>query len=100
MRIFVIGDPDTVAGMRLAGASGHAASDREEVGAVLEAALEDGDFALVLITRDRADLLRERVDGLKTERLKPLVVEIPSRDGDLPVPRAAEIIRSAVGLGV
>lgn len=100
MSVCVIGDPDTVAGLHLAGARGFAVQTAEEAREVLENELSQENCRLLLITRDWADALREDVERLKVESLQPVVFEIPSRDGKMPEPGVAEIVRNAVGIAV
>ena len=79
MHYFVIGDEDTVLGFSLSGTPGIIAFSRETALDALRVALEDKSNAIIIITIDVADLIREEVDRYIFSETFPLIVEIPSR---------------------
>ena len=82
MKFFLISDNiDTRAGMRLAGIEGVVVHDRHEVEDALDAAVQQKDTGIILITEKLAGLIPERMTALKLNRELPLVVEIPDRHG-------------------
>lgn len=76
MRFFCIGDEAAVRGFRLAGVEGRPAAGPAEVEAALDEAAALADCGAVIITRRAAGLARAKVDSLRLERARPLIVEI------------------------
>lgn len=76
LRFYCIGDEETARGFRLAGVEGRTVGSAAETAAALEEAAARGDCGVIIITKAAAGLAREKVDGLRLERAKPLVVEI------------------------
>ena len=82
MKFFLISDNiDTRAGMRLAGIDGIVVHEKQEVEDALNAAVQQKDTGIVLITEKLAGLIPERMTALKLSKELPLVVEIPDRHG-------------------
>lgn len=77
MNYFIIGDEDTVLGFELAGVSGSAVVTTDEVDKAFNAALEDKNNGIIIITEDAADKIREKVDKFLFTAAFPLIVEIP-----------------------
>ena len=101
MRYFVIGDEDTVLGFQLAGVEGKAANSREEAGAAFDAALENHDFGIVIITERVAELIRERVDSFIFTEAFPLILEIPDRNGKVEgKPDLRQMVNTAIGINL
>ena len=78
MQYFVIGDEDTVLGFSLTGLSGQAVHSKDEAVAAWSKAIENKNNAIIIITEDVANLIRETVDRFLFSESFPLVVEIPS----------------------
>ena len=76
LRFYCIGDEETARGFRLAGVEGRAVESPDETAAALEEAAARADCGVIIITKAAAGLAREKVDELRLERAKPLVVEI------------------------
>lgn len=102
MKMFVISDNrDTLTGLRMAGVEGVIAKTEEEVKAQLDAVLKRDDVGILLINGTLAKLAGPVIDGIKTSRSTPLLVEIPDRHGNGRDKDAiAEYIRSAVGIKI
>lgn len=100
MSIYVIGDRDTVLGMKLVGAEGTVPGNASEALRSLEQALERSDLKLVFITRDWAGQMRERIDRLKMTSLRPVVMEIPGKGLQPQGEPLSELVRKAVGVRV
>ncbi len=100
MSIFVIGDRDTVLGIRLVGGDGIPVKDAATASAELEKALQDEAIQLLLITREWSDALRERIDRLKMDRLRPIVMEIPGKSVESPERPINELVRRAIGINI
>lgn len=76
MTFFCIGDEDTVRGFRLAGVEGAAVNGAAEVSAALAGAVLRPDCGVILITRAAAALARDKVEEIRLECARPLVVEL------------------------
>lgn len=100
MSVHVIGDEDTVLGLRLVGASGTVAADPDEARRALDAALDDEKIDLLLLTRKVFQPMQQRVNRLRTTSLRPVILEIPGKDGAPPEDSLDELIRRAVGISV
>jgi vacuolar-type H+-ATPase subunit F/Vma7 len=99
--LFVIGGQDTVWGFALAGAQGRVVTSPEEVHAALDEVMASGEFGIILITDDVADLARDRVDTLIVRSSAPLVVEIPGPGGPRgDRPPLGEVLRRTLGVKI
>jgi vacuolar-type H+-ATPase subunit F/Vma7 len=99
--MLVIGSQDAVWGFALAGVRGRIVTTAEELNDTLDEALADGEFGIVLVTDDIADLARQRVDTLVARSTTPLVVEIPGPEGPRPDrPPLSEVIRQTIGVKI
>ncbi len=99
MKVLVIGHPDAVLGFSLAGVHGEPAATAEETNAALDAALRSRDIGIILVTRDAARLVGQRMEDLKLRSTIPLVVEIPSPEG-VPAdePSLGDVVLRAIGI--
>ena len=99
MKIAALGDQFTIQALRLMGIAGTVAATAEEAAAALDEAVEPD--TVILVTESAANLIRARVDGLKTARQNYIVLEIPSLHG---VPHQAEdiarLVSQAIGVKV
>jgi V/A-type H+/Na+-transporting ATPase subunit F len=81
MQIRVIGHPDAVLGFALAGVTGTPVRTTAEALKALDDALQLPEAGIVLVTKDVARLLKDRMENLKLRSSLPLIVEIPSPEG-------------------
>lgn len=101
MKFFCIGDEDTVMGFRLAGVPGRVASDAADTSSVLEKAVSMADCGIIIITERLADGIRSQIDAIRTERDRPLILEIPGPEGPLPGRKGLrEFVQEAVGMRI
>lgn len=99
--MLVIGNQDAVWGFALAGVRGQVVTTTEELNDALDTALAGGEFGIVLVTEDVANLARQRMDTLMIRSTTPLVVEIPGPEGPRPDhPPLSEIIRRTIGVKI
>jgi vacuolar-type H+-ATPase subunit F/Vma7 len=98
--LLVIGNQDAVWGFALAGVRGKAVATASELNEALNEAL-GGDYDIVLVTEDVAELARERMDNLIARSVMPLFVEIPGPEGPRPDrPPLSELIRQTIGVKI
>lgn len=101
MKFFVIGDPDTVLGFRLAGIEGEEVSSPEEASEALDRAFEREGLGVIILSERIAEKIRSRVDQYLYKTTFPLIIEIPDRTGPLEGRRSVrDLIRAAVGIGI
>lgn len=101
MKFYVIGDPDTVLGFRLAGIDGEVIETPEEASDALERAFEKEDLGVIILPERIAEKIRSRVDQYLYKTTFPLIIEIPDRHGPLEDRGSIrDLIRSAVGVGI
>ncbi len=81
MRYFVIGDEDTVLGFQLAGVEGKEARTPAEAEREFDAAIENSEYGIIIITERVAELIRIRVDRNVFTETFPLILELPDRIG-------------------
>ncbi|MBQ6570577.1 MAG: V-type ATP synthase subunit F [Clostridia bacterium] len=102
MKFFLISDnTDTCTGMRLAGIEGVVVHTAKEVEAHLQAAKDDPEIGVVLITSGLTALCPEQIYDLKLNCRRPLIVEIPNRHGDGRAEDSiARYVREAIGVKI
>lgn len=100
MSVFAIGDKDTVLGITIAGGNGAVAESADAAASALDAALERDDLALILVTRDVAEPMRERMNRLRMTSLHPIVMEIPGKSLQPSRRSLDELVKRAIGLSV
>ena len=101
MRYYVIGDEDTVLGLRLAGVEGSVVGNREDAEATFDSVLQDHDYGIILITERIAELIREKVDRYVFSEQFPLILEVPDRHGRLEGKLGLrEMVNRAIGISV
>ncbi|MBN2541123.1 MAG: V-type ATP synthase subunit F [Bacilli bacterium] len=82
MKFFLLTDNiDTLMGMRLVGIEGVVIHGRSEVLSELDKAVNNREYAVLLITSKLVDLAPEVISELKLKLEKPIIVEIPDRHG-------------------
>ena len=100
MKYFVITDStDTQVGLRLAGIEGVVVREPEQIRTAIQAAVEDQEIAVLLITEKLAAQCRDLIDPMKLTAQRPLVVEIPDRHSTGRAPDSiTRYIREAIGV--
>ena len=103
MRFYLISDnEDTLVGMRLAGIDGVMVSNETDALQELNKAMKRvQDVAVVLITQNVVDMIPEVVYNLKMNCKRPLIVEVPYRNGNGRTKDAiTRYVREAVGIKI
>lgn len=78
-RIYILGDTHTVTALRLAGVDGRVA-DKKSVDAHFDELLERGDAGVIVITRELAEEIPEKIYNVNLNSVIPVIVEIPGID--------------------
>ncbi len=101
MKFYCIADEDTVRGFRLAGVEGTAVVSRTEAAEALDRAVRRPDLGIVILTQAVAAYIRDQVDDVRTNRSRPLLVEVPGPDGPLPGRKTLrQFVQEAVGITI
>lgn len=100
MKFFLLTDNiDTLMGMRLVGIEGVVIHERKEVLRELDKAVNNKDYAILLITSKLVDLCPEVISELKLKLKKPIIVEIPDRHGSIEVGASIDdYVSEAIGV--
>lgn len=99
MRVVVIGHPEAVQGFSLVGVQGYVAVDAESMDQAVDLVLSDGRTGIVLVTDDAAEMIRERIDQLKSRYDPPIFIEIPDPNGMNPERMTlTEVADQAIGI--
>lgn len=102
MQMYAIADEtDVLTGLRLSGVEGSFAADKKAVEQAIDEVCARSELAVLLITETCAELVPERVQGLKLSSARPLLVEIPGiRGGRKRKDAVTELIRDAIGIKI
>lgn len=99
MKYYIIGDEDAVLGFGMVGVKGKAVRDAAEAERAFQAALEESEIGIILITERIAELIRPLVDRFIFRESFPLIVEIPDRQGPLAGKMGIrEMVNEAIGI--
>jgi len=103
MKVCVIGDANTVTGFRLGGLGEcYEVTHRIEALDVFRDLARDAEVGLIIITEKIADEIRDEIPALIRDKVTPVVVEIPDKEGHLEtkVDPIRELIKQAVGVEI
>jgi V/A-type H+-transporting ATPase subunit F len=100
LRTMVIGNENCVLGYSLLGIAGRVANTPEEMDKALSAVLATANIGILLISSEVAALSRARVDRLKVNSIRPLVVEIPGQDASKGLRSLKDLVQAAVGISI
>lgn len=99
MRVVVIGHLEAVLGFSLVGVQGYIAEDAESMNQAVDLVLSDGRTGIVLVTDDAAELIRERINQLKSRYDPPIFIEVPDPNGMNPERMTlTEVADQAIGI--
>ncbi len=102
MRYWLIADsPEALDGMALAGVKGELVADAPAAEEAVRRVVKDETVAVLLVTRNVADMISDTVDRLKLSDQRPLVGVIPGPDGRGLGPDAITgLVRRAIGVKI
>jgi V/A-type H+-transporting ATPase subunit F len=101
VKFFCIADEDMVRGFRLAGIAGQVVNTAEQTAAAVEAATEEADCGIIVLSEKVATWIRGQLEAIRLERDRPLIVEIPGPEGPLPGRKSLrQFVQEAVGIRV
>jgi len=101
MKIAVIGDEDTAALFKFAGAGRIIVAD-EDIEEKFDEIVEDSEVAIIIITERMADKIAKKIEKVKLQRELPIIVEIPDKKGKVEgrEDSVEKLIKRAVGVEV
>jgi len=98
VRLYVIGDEDTVVGFRMAGVDGVVVENAEEASRALQQAEREVEV-VVIVPEQVAAWVRPDIDRIRYSDDMPLVVEVPGPGGPTgEAPSLYRLVREAVGI--
>ena len=99
MSYFVIGGEDTVLGFSYVGVPGQVVANATEAAEAFDRACADEAVRVVLLEEAIAGSIAERVNRVRFDLDRPVVVEVPGPEGPVPDrPELLTLIREAVGI--
>jgi len=99
VKFFCVADEDTVRGFRLAGVEGEAVATAAEADRAIRRAAGREDLGILILTDAVAADVRELVDDVRMNRDRPLIVEVPGREGPMPGRKTLrQLVQEAVGI--
>ena len=100
MKFFLLTDNiDTMMGMRLVGIEGVVIHERKEVLEELDKAVNNKEYAILMITSKLVDLCPEVISELKLKLTKPIILEIPDRHMSVKVGESIDdYVSEAIGV--
>ena len=95
---FAIGDHDMITGFRLVGVAGAEVSTVAEARIALSKVLSNPDAALIIVSEEFSNEMRDEIEKLRQNRITPLIVEIPGSKGSNRKTRMTDLIRRSLGI--
>ncbi len=100
MHAFAIGGRDMVIGFRLVGVKGVVVSSPDEAWRILSKTVENIDIAVVIMSEEFSEGIRDKIDDLRLNLDRPLIVEIPGESGARRETDIVEITSKAIGVSL
>lgn len=101
MKLFVLGDRDTVMLFALAGIDGKEVTDEETAISEIKRIRREGDYGLVLVTEQVSVWADEIIRKIRFSKSTLLITEIPDKNGHIETGKSlADYIREAVGIRI
>jgi|AntAceMinimDraft_18_1070375.scaffolds.fasta_scaffold03905_4 V/A-type H+-transporting ATPase subunit F len=100
MKFFLLTDnSDTLMGMRLVGIEGVVIHERQEILRELDKAVNNKEYAILLITTKLINQCPDVISELKLKLTKPIIVEIPDRHGSTDIGESIDkYVSDAIGV--
>lgn len=101
MRLFCLGDEETVRGFRLAGIDGQVVLSAEEASRALSGLVQQGGCGVLILTEKVSLAIAESVRRVRLRPGSPLLVEVAGPEGPQPGHRSLQqIAQEAVGIRI
>ena len=100
MTFFCIADKESSLGFKLSGIDTREVASKSEALEALQVARATKDVGIILITDKAAEFIREEIKAHISEKLLPMVLELPSRGQTPQRKSAAELLKELAGIGI
>ncbi len=100
MTFFCLSDKASSLGFRLAGIETMEVSSRSEALEALKVARSDSRIGIIIVTEKAGLFIQDEIKAQISDKLLPLVLEVPSRGGAVKRKSAAELLKELAGIGV
>ncbi|MCL5263919.1 MAG: V-type ATP synthase subunit F [Chloroflexi bacterium] len=100
LKVFVIGERDTVLGFSLIGVDGMATDDADVAVQKLDDLLADPSVGIVLVTSEIANRIMPVIENRKALATLPLILEIPDRLSRPAKAPLRDLVRRALGVSI
>ena len=97
---FVIGDNDMITGFRLVGLEGQEVTSLQEARTALSSASKRRDVAIVIISEEFSNQIRQDIDKIRQEHITPLILEVPGRKGPSGETKLSDLVSKTLGIRV
>jgi len=98
-KIVVLGDRYSVNAFGMLGVEGFVVESASEAENRLKALSKSGDVALIIVTKEVADMVQETIEAISASPGAPVVTVIPSLWSDVKPIDAASLLKKALGVG-
>ncbi len=100
MEFFCIADKDSSLGFKLSGIETREVTSRPEALEGLKVALATSDLGIVIVTSQAAAWLRTEIDEIIYRQEVPLILEVPSKGGQVAGQGLEDFLKGALGISV
>ena len=87
-----------ITGFRLVGIGGVEVNTIEEARTALNKVLTNVDVAIIIISEKFSSKMHDEINELRSNRISPLIVEIPGRKGPTGETRMSNLISRSLGI--
>jgi vacuolar-type H+-ATPase subunit F/Vma7 len=98
-RIVVLGDRYVTNAFGMLGVEGFVIENASDAEKHLKALAKSEDIALIIVTKDVADMVQDVIDRISTTPRAPVITVIPSLSSDVKPIDAASLLKKALGVG-
>ncbi|MEM4970867.1 MAG: V-type ATP synthase subunit F [Sulfolobales archaeon] len=98
-RIVVLGDRYVVNAFGMLGVEGFVVENVDDAEKQLRTLSKSGDIALIIVTKDVADMVQDVIDRISMSPGAPVITVIPSMWSDVKPIDAASLLKKALGVG-
>jgi len=98
-RIVVLGDRYSVNAFGMLGVEGFVVESASEAENRLKTLSKSGDIALIIVTKEVADMAQDTIDSVSAAPGAPVITVIPSLWRDVKPIDAASLLKKALGVG-
>jgi len=100
MKLFVLGQRDTVNGFKLAGVNGEIDTEISDIDARFNSLVNDKEYGVIFLSRRTADKLRAKVDEIKLNQPMPVIFEVEDDSSAAGGSKLLQFIKESVGIKI